>query len=200
MYEKRVTELLLSDFLRYGPQREPGKVVYFLSLSLSIALFLFCGMIGLIMENMQVGKSMLRKTKDGRIVNWNVEADDCLCTLKEAFEKVEPSLGFNIELKFDDNIVYEQEYLTHVLQAMVEVKTITQTTPACICVVKWAHGILYPCSLISLEFCGPGCVSVRQRQANNLLHFPAGCSSACQKVAELLPCKDFIQSPLHCTC
>lgn len=93
VYEKRVTELLLSDFLRYGPQREPGKV----------------------------GKSMLRKTKDGRIVNWNVEADDCLCTLKEAFEKVEPSLGFNIELKFDDNIVYEQEYLTHVLQAIVEV-------------------------------------------------------------------------------
>lgn len=27
VYEKRVTELLLSDFLRYGPQREPGKVV-----------------------------------------------------------------------------------------------------------------------------------------------------------------------------
>ncbi|RVW45063.1 Glycerophosphodiester phosphodiesterase GDPD1, chloroplastic [Vitis vinifera] len=92
VYEKRVTELLLSDFLRYGPQREPGKV----------------------------GKSMLRKTKDGRIVNWNVEADDCFVYI-ERIEKVEPSLGFNIELKFDDNIVYEQEYLTHVLQAIVEV-------------------------------------------------------------------------------
>lgn len=64
---------------------------------------------------------MLRKTKDGRIVSWNVEADDCLCTLKEAFEKIEPSLGFNIELKFDDNIVYTQEYLVHVLQAILEV-------------------------------------------------------------------------------
>lgn len=71
MYEKRVTELLLSDFLRYGPQREPGKVVYFLSLSLSIALFLFCGMIGLIMGKHAGGK--VNVEKDQRWENCELE-------------------------------------------------------------------------------------------------------------------------------
>ena len=46
MYEKRVTELLLSDFLRYGPQREPGKVLFFLSVSLCFSF----SMIELTME------------------------------------------------------------------------------------------------------------------------------------------------------
>ncbi|KAI3457798.1 hypothetical protein Pfo_014461 [Paulownia fortunei] len=93
IYEKRVTELSLSEFLSYGPQREPG------------------------LE----GKTLLRKTKDGKIVKWAVESDDSLCTLQEAFQKVIPSLGFNIELKFDDHVVYQQEYLTHVLQAILQV-------------------------------------------------------------------------------
>ncbi|XP_062151685.1 glycerophosphodiester phosphodiesterase GDPD1, chloroplastic-like [Alnus glutinosa] len=93
VYERRVTELSLSEFLRYGPQREPGKE----------------------------GNPLLRKTKDGKIVKWDVEADDSLCTLQEAFQQVEPSLGFNIELKFDDHIVYQQDYLTHVLQAILQV-------------------------------------------------------------------------------
>uniref|UniRef100_A0A5B7CF41 glycerophosphodiester phosphodiesterase n=1 Tax=Davidia involucrata TaxID=16924 RepID=A0A5B7CF41_DAVIN len=93
VFEKRVTELCLSEFLCYGPQTEPGKV----------------------------GKSLLRKTKDGKIVGWNVDCDDSLCTLQEAFQKVSPSLGFNIELKFDDHIVYEQEHLTHDLQAILQV-------------------------------------------------------------------------------
>jgi glycerophosphodiester phosphodiesterase len=92
IYEKRVTELSLSEFLSYGPQREPGKV----------------------------GKSLLRKT-GGKILNWNVESDDSLCTLEEVFEKVNPCLGFNIEFKFDDHIVYQQDYLTHVLQAILKV-------------------------------------------------------------------------------
>ncbi|XP_077227767.1 glycerophosphodiester phosphodiesterase GDPD1, chloroplastic-like [Tasmannia lanceolata] len=91
--EKRVTELNLEDFRYYGPQREPGNE----------------------------GKSMLRKTKDGRIFSWKVEDDDSLCTLQEAFERVHPSLGFNIELKFDDNIVYEDETLVHVLQVILRV-------------------------------------------------------------------------------
>jgi glycerophosphodiester phosphodiesterase len=92
IYEKRVTELSLSEFLCYGPQREPGKV----------------------------GKSLLRKT-GGKILNWNVESDDSLCTLEEAFDKVNPCLGFNIEVKFDDHIVYQQDHLTHVLQAILKV-------------------------------------------------------------------------------
>ncbi|KAL2505467.1 Glycerophosphodiester phosphodiesterase GDPD1 [Abeliophyllum distichum] len=93
IYEKRVTELNLSEFLTYGPQRESGTV----------------------------GKSLLRKTKDGKIVDWNVEADDSSCTLQEVFQKVNPSLGFNIELKFDDHIVYQEEYLINVLQAILQV-------------------------------------------------------------------------------
>lgn len=91
--EKRVTELGLSEFLTYGPQKDSEKV----------------------------GKTLVRKTKDGKIISWNVEQDDKLCTLQEAFQKVEPSLGFNIELKFDDDIVYQQDYLIHVLQSILQV-------------------------------------------------------------------------------
>lgn len=94
MFEKRVTDLSLSEFLCYGPQREPSKQ----------------------------GKPLLRKNKNGSIVRWNVETDDSLCTLQEAFQQVEPSLGFNIELKFDDHIVYQQDYLIHVLQAILQVQ------------------------------------------------------------------------------
>ena len=93
VFEKRVTELCLAEFLCYGPQREAGKE----------------------------GKCLLRKTKDGKIVKWNVETDDSLCILEEAFQKIEPSLGFNIELKFDDNIVYQQDHLIHVLQVIFQV-------------------------------------------------------------------------------
>lgn len=93
MFEKRVTELTLDEFMCYGPQREPQRQ----------------------------GKSLLRKTKDGAIVNWDVESDDSLCTLQEAFQRVEPSLGFNIELKFDDHVVYPQEHLVHALQCILKV-------------------------------------------------------------------------------
>lgn len=58
--------------------------------------------------------------KDGRVLNWNVQSDDPLCTLQEAFEKVNPRLGFNVELKFDDNLVYQDEELTHILQAILK--------------------------------------------------------------------------------
>lgn len=92
--EKRVTDLTLEEFLSYGPQREVGRV----------------------------GKCLLRKTNGGdNIVGWDVEIDDHSCTLQEAFQKVNPCLGFNIELKFDDYIVYDQHYLTHVLQIIYKV-------------------------------------------------------------------------------
>ncbi|KAL6139391.1 hypothetical protein ACLB2K_057696 [Fragaria x ananassa] len=39
----------------------------------------------------------------------------------EVFEKVEPSLGFNIEIKFDDHIVYQEDYLIRVLQSILQV-------------------------------------------------------------------------------
>ncbi|XP_028785234.1 glycerophosphodiester phosphodiesterase GDPD2 [Neltuma alba] len=93
VFEKRVTDLCLSEFLCYGPQRDLEKE----------------------------GKPLLRKTYDGKIVSWNVEQDDPLCTLQEAFQEVEPSLGFNIELKFDDYLVYEQAHLVHNLQAILKI-------------------------------------------------------------------------------
>ncbi|KAF5748674.1 hypothetical protein HS088_TW04G00632 [Tripterygium wilfordii] len=93
VFEKRVTELTLSEFLCYGPQREEGKK----------------------------GNKLMRKTKDGKIMEWNVETDDSLCTLQEVFQQVKPSLGFNIELKFDDHIVYGQDHLSNVLQAVLQV-------------------------------------------------------------------------------
>lgn len=92
MWGKRITELSLAEFLSYGPQREAEKE----------------------------GKVLFRK-RDGKIGQWDVEQDDSLCTLEEAFVKVAPNLGFNIELKFDDHIVYEQDYLVHVLQTILKV-------------------------------------------------------------------------------
>ncbi|XP_062010402.1 glycerophosphodiester phosphodiesterase GDPD1, chloroplastic-like [Rosa rugosa] len=93
VFEKRIPELCLTEFLNYGPQREAGKD----------------------------GKTLLRKNKDGQIVRWEVEKDDSLCTLQEVFEKVEPSVGFNIEIKFDDYIVYQEDYLVRVLQSILKV-------------------------------------------------------------------------------
>lgn len=91
--EKRVTDLTLDEFLSYGPQESPE----------------------------EVGKPLFRKTKDGRIFKWKVENDAPLCTLQEAFEKVDHSVGFNIELKFDDQIEYEEDELVRVLRVILEV-------------------------------------------------------------------------------
>ncbi|KAL7608283.1 glycerophosphodiester phosphodiesterase GDPD2 [Lactuca sativa] len=90
--EKRVTDLTVDEFFSYGPQRIAGVV----------------------------GKTLLRESH-GQIVGWNVETDDHSCTLQEAFEKVNRCLGFNIELKFDDYIVYEKEYLIKILQIIMKV-------------------------------------------------------------------------------
>lgn len=63
---------------------------------------------------------MLRRTHDGKLVNWTVENDDGLCTLEEAFLKVSPHLGFNIELKFDDDIMYTDEHLVRSLKPVLD--------------------------------------------------------------------------------
>ncbi|KAJ4951362.1 hypothetical protein NE237_028194 [Protea cynaroides] len=91
--ERRLTELTLAEFLCCGPERETANV----------------------------GRTLLRRTEDGRISSWKVEQDDALCTLQEAFQNVNPSLGFNIELKFDDDIVYQDEEIIHVLQVILRV-------------------------------------------------------------------------------
>nr|KJB31500.1 hypothetical protein B456_005G195200 [Gossypium raimondii] len=91
--ENRVTELALAEFLSYGPQKHPGSE----------------------------GKPLYRKTKDGRFFEWKVEKDAPLCTLEEAFHDVDQSVGFNVELKFDDFIVYKEEELSRILKAILKV-------------------------------------------------------------------------------
>ncbi|CAK7336107.1 unnamed protein product [Dovyalis caffra] len=93
LIETRVTDLTLAEFLSYGPQEEVGNV----------------------------GKPLFRKTKDGRIFEWKVEEDAPFCTLQQVFQKVDDTMGFNIELKFDDNIVYKEEEITHILQVILQV-------------------------------------------------------------------------------
>ncbi|CAN0870107.1 Glycerophosphodiester phosphodiesterase GDPD1, chloroplastic [Linum grandiflorum] len=95
IFEKRVTELSLAEFLAYGPQKESGSS----------------------------GKSLLRKTKDGQILNWVVEKDEAFCTLQEAFQQVgnPKSLGFNIELKFDDHVVYSHDHLSQALKSIMAI-------------------------------------------------------------------------------
>uniref|UniRef100_A0A7N0UQ34 glycerophosphodiester phosphodiesterase n=1 Tax=Kalanchoe fedtschenkoi TaxID=63787 RepID=A0A7N0UQ34_KALFE len=91
--EKRITELCLAEFLEYGPQRDCEKS----------------------------GKSLLRRSKDGNLMEWNVKADDAFCTLQETFQLVPPALGFNIELKFDDYIAYPQQHLLRALNSVLQV-------------------------------------------------------------------------------
>lgn len=69
----------------------------------------------------QISKPLLRRTSDGRVVNWSAKDDDSLCTLQEVFERLSPRLGFNIELKFDDDIFYERSQLDRALQAVLQV-------------------------------------------------------------------------------
>ncbi|XP_042460855.1 glycerophosphodiester phosphodiesterase GDPD2-like [Zingiber officinale] len=91
--EKLVTDLSLEEFLSYGLQKDSSKK----------------------------GKLLYRKTNDGRVLNWNVQADAPLCTLPEVFQGVDPRLGFNVEIKFKDHIVYDDEELTHTLQTILQV-------------------------------------------------------------------------------
>ncbi|KAL8161775.1 hypothetical protein V2J09_013264 [Rumex salicifolius] len=91
--EKRVTELTLDEFLSYGPQKQSGKE----------------------------GKPLFRKTKNGRVVEWKVEKDDALCTLEEVFKNVGQTVGFDIELKLDDAVLYEEEEMRHVIKVVMDV-------------------------------------------------------------------------------
>ncbi|KAK3123962.1 hypothetical protein QOZ80_8AG0638640 [Eleusine coracana subsp. coracana] len=93
VYERRVTDLAVKEFLSYGLQKDSCKV----------------------------STPLLRRTGDGRVLNWSTEEDDSLCTLQEVFECVSPRLGFNIELKFDDNIIYHRKDLEYALQATLQV-------------------------------------------------------------------------------
>ncbi|KAI0489091.1 hypothetical protein KFK09_028932 [Dendrobium nobile] len=67
-------------------------------------------------EAIRSGKPLLRRSAEGRVFDWVVEADDPLCTLEEAFLKVDPRLGFNIELKFDDSLEYAEKDILNTVE------------------------------------------------------------------------------------
>ncbi|KAL6133964.1 hypothetical protein ACLB2K_066197 [Fragaria x ananassa] len=69
----------------------------------------------------QVGIPTFTKTKEGTIFEWKVEKDNSLCTVQDVFKKVDHSMGFNIELKFDDQFVYIEKQFRHVLQVVLQV-------------------------------------------------------------------------------
>ncbi|ONM03367.1 Glycerophosphodiester phosphodiesterase GDPD2 [Zea mays] len=126
VHERRVTDLLLEDFLSYGPQRESCKVSYLLAIYFFSCEVHECMLKALIYSlsfalAFQVSKPLLRRAGDGRVLNWTTEDDDSLCTLQEAFQRVSPRLGFNIELKFDDSIMYHRKDLQCALKAVLQV-------------------------------------------------------------------------------
>lgn len=91
----RIGDLTLQEFLAFGPQKD-GKG----------------------------GKNMLRREKDGTVRAWASCMEDSLCTLKDAFELVQPSTGFNIEVKFHemagcDTTVTESEMMRAVVSAVI---------------------------------------------------------------------------------
>lgn len=49
-----------------------------------------------------------------------MRSEDALCTLREVFQGVHRRVGFNVELKFDDDLVYTEERLTWILQAVLK--------------------------------------------------------------------------------
>ncbi|KAL5728591.1 glycerophosphodiester phosphodiesterase [Ranunculus cassubicifolius] len=89
--KRRVTDMSLEEFLSYGPQTQPG----------------------------HMGKPLCREAKDGKIYSWIVEEEDAVCTLREAFDNVDSSVGFNIELKFDDHHEYTEQELVPVLHVIL---------------------------------------------------------------------------------
>ncbi|KAH7366431.1 hypothetical protein KP509_18G077700 [Ceratopteris richardii] len=66
-------------------------------------------------------RPLYRKNGDGSCSPWTVSADDALCTLKDAFEDVTDSVGFNIELKFDDSVILSHQELKSSIDAILEV-------------------------------------------------------------------------------
>jgi glycerophosphodiester phosphodiesterase len=68
----------------------------------------------------QVGQSLYRRAVDGSVGLWTADVEDPMCTLAEAFAEVQPSVGFNIEVKFDDDGVTSEVELHRVIDAVVE--------------------------------------------------------------------------------
>ncbi|CAM6032434.1 unnamed protein product [Sphagnum compactum] len=73
MVPRKIGDITLQEFLGMGPQKGSDKAE----------------------------RSLYRKARDGTVSQWTATTEDPLCTLEEAFKCVDPSVGFNIEVKFD---------------------------------------------------------------------------------------------------
>uniref|UniRef100_A0A7I4DBF1 glycerophosphodiester phosphodiesterase n=1 Tax=Physcomitrium patens TaxID=3218 RepID=A0A7I4DBF1_PHYPA len=71
-------------------------------------------------ESTKVSKSLYRKAVDGSIALWTTDVEDSMCILAEAFAEVQPSTGFNIELKFGDDGSTTVEELHRVIDAVLQ--------------------------------------------------------------------------------
>ncbi len=74
---------------------------------------------------------------------WTATTEDPLCTLEEAFKRVDPSVGFNIEVKFDYIEETSDLELQRVIHCTMEVSIIATAI-----VVSFFHFVL--CLLTSL--------------------------------------------------
>ncbi|KAH8959931.1 hypothetical protein BDL97_06G102600 [Sphagnum fallax] len=89
---RKIGDLTLEEFVGIGPQKNFAKE----------------------------GRSLYRNARDGTLNPWTVTMEDPLCTLEEAFKQVDPSVGFNIEVKFDDIDETSDVELQRVIYPIVE--------------------------------------------------------------------------------
>ncbi|CAM6022585.1 unnamed protein product [Sphagnum balticum] len=89
---RKIGDITLEEFLGIGPQKNFAKE----------------------------GRSLYRKARDGTLNRWTATMEDPLCTLEEAFKQVDPSVGFNIEVKFDDIDETSDVELRRVIYPIVE--------------------------------------------------------------------------------
>ncbi|XP_024390337.1 glycerophosphodiester phosphodiesterase GDPD1, chloroplastic [Physcomitrium patens] len=66
-----------------------------------------------------MGKPLYRKASDGSTTLWTADVEDQMCTLEDAFAQVNPTVGFNIEMKFDDSGLTSEAELLRVIDAVL---------------------------------------------------------------------------------
>eukprot|EP01018_Ginkgo_biloba_P019666 Gb_23010 [translate_table: standard] len=71
-------------------------------------------------DGLEIQRPLVRKAMDDSICRWVVSVEDRLCTLKDAFKNIPHSVGFNIELKFDDAIDVPEEDLQRVIFTVIK--------------------------------------------------------------------------------
>ncbi|XP_024373071.1 glycerophosphodiester phosphodiesterase GDPD2 isoform X2 [Physcomitrium patens] len=71
-------------------------------------------------KDFTMGQLLYSRASDGSTHVWTADIEDHLCTLEEAFTQVEPTVGFNIELKFDDYGITADAELHRVIDAVLD--------------------------------------------------------------------------------